>query len=666
MVCRNWRWIVVDLTIIVPYYNGERFIKPLLNSIPSSLPVIVVDDQSDLPLEIAQMRAWRPQGGWTLHRPDKKGYFTGSCNTAIQMCKTDVLILNQDVELQGTAWLDLLERHRKDYALIGESIKGSHPAFPNRYVHGVFQFMMRDAIDQVGLMDAKTYPLWGASALWQWQICRQGFRSLPLDEIPGLIHKRTGNYGESIRGLLRTMNEETVGKMIRTPPEISVVIPCYNHGRYIRDAVNSLIGGLTPLGVFPPQTFQSFEIIIVDDGSTDGTTQKQVDELADGWQGIRVFHTANGGTAAAHNYGIERAVGKYITVMSADDMREPWAIEKLYRTSLANPHSLVYDNLKTFTHGGRGHVWKTDSYDFETLLHKNMVPVGTMFSKKAWEEVGGYPEALKYGREDWGFAIAMGARGYCGVKIEEPGYLYRREGQNRTETNTTPEWRDRFLAQLVSLFPSIYKGDRPMACCGKGGSGAVRSAKPKGALMMEASMAGVEGMILLEYLGKNYGSQQWGGPNLPSRRIYIFGNNPKDKVKLVDKRDAEWFLNRREHGKAVFRQVPLHSPRPMAAPEPVQEVALPLPEPVGVAEMVIVATPILVDAPTIPQNAPVEDTAPMLTIDPNEMTASVVMEWAVGRTAEELQMLLDLEGVGRKRKVLTLQLKELLRRVESE
>ena len=694
-----------NLTIIVPYYNGELFIRPLLNSIPLGLPVIVVDDQSDTPLFLDGYPNVR------VVRLETKGYFTGAINFATSLCTTDVLVLNQDVELQGTAWLDLIGKHRKDYALIGESIKGPHPAFPNLYPHGVFMFMRRDAIDQVGLMNAVDYPLWGASALWQWQICRQGFRSLPLETIPGLVHKRQGWAGDSIRGLL-SHNGVDKNLLIRTPPEVSVIIPCYNHGRYIRDAVNSLIGGLTPLGVFPPQTFQSFEIIIVDDGSTDGTTPGQVDELADGWQGIRVYHTANGGTAAAHNYGIERAVGKYITTMSADDMREPWAIESLYRASLANPHSLVYDNLKTFTHGGRGHVWKTDPYDFEVLLEKNMVPVGTMFEKKAWEEVGGYPEALKYGREDWGFAIAMGAKGYCGVKLEEPGYLYRREGQNRTETNTTPEWRDRFLAQMVGLFPSLYKGDRPMACCGKGGSGAVRSAKPKGVLAMEA-MAGVDGMALLEYLGKNYGSQQWGGPNLPSHRIYVFGNNPKDKTKLVDRRDVEWFLNRRENGKPLFRQVPL--PRLMAASEPVKEVVPPTPEPTGMDEIVTVDAPVLVEEPATPMTdgetmrgwtggaallteptltidpnemtahveavttvarvepvpvvpfvEPIVAVSHVLGVDPSEMTASAVMDWAQGRTAEELRAVLVLEQEGRQRKVLTFQLKELIARVERD
>ena len=72
---------------------------------------------------------------------------------------------------------------------------------------------------------------------------------------------------------------------------------------------------------------------------------------------------------------------------------------------------------------------------------------------------------MNRGREDWAFNIALGTKGYCGVRVDYPGYLYRREGQNRTLHNTNPAWRERFLTQLWGLFPRIYAGDRPIMCC---------------------------------------------------------------------------------------------------------------------------------------------------------------------------------------------------------
>src|SRR5690606_3781254 len=117
--------------------------------------------------------------------------------------------------------------------------------------------------------------------------------------------------------------------LIRTPPLVSVIVPCYNYGRYLDDCINSLIGGPTSLGEHLGQTMQSLEIIIVDDASTDGTPEIGA-RLAEAWKGIRYYRLdQNVGTAQALNFGIERAVGQYITFLSADDMREPDSIEKL-------------------------------------------------------------------------------------------------------------------------------------------------------------------------------------------------------------------------------------------------------------------------------------------------------------------------------------------------
>ncbi|HXM47111.1 MAG TPA: glycosyltransferase family A protein [Pyrinomonadaceae bacterium] len=80
-------------------------------------------------------------------------------------------------------------------------------------------------------------------------------------------------------------------------PKVSVIIPCYNHGSYIDEAVDSVLA----------QTFPDFEIIIVNDGSTD---QETVQKLADFNQPqTTVLHTANQGLAAARNSGIQNSTG---------------------------------------------------------------------------------------------------------------------------------------------------------------------------------------------------------------------------------------------------------------------------------------------------------------------------------------------------------------------
>ena len=92
-------------------------------------------------------------------------------------------------------------------------------------------------------------------------------------------------------------------------------------------------------------------------------------------------------------------------------------------------------------------------FDFDRLLDRNLVPAGIMFSRAGWKAAGGYPEAMRFGRQDWGFAVAMGQAGYCGVHVPEPLYLYRREGQNRTLRNSDAQWRETFVQQIPRPIP---------------------------------------------------------------------------------------------------------------------------------------------------------------------------------------------------------------------
>lgn len=556
-----------NLTIVVPFYNGHEHIDRLLWSLPGDIPIIIVDDLSDKPLRISD------RDNVTVVRMKRKGYFSGAVNAGIAACKTDVLVLNQDTWLAGDEWQGFIEVNRDRYAMIGERIRGVHPAFPEGYIHGTFMFMRRDAINKVLYLNEVDFPLWGATAEWQWRVARAGFKVLPMGEIPSFHHARGEGqpYGTSISQLLkREPGHQDL--LVRTPPLVSVVIPSYNQGKYLRDAVNSLIGGPTSLGHHPGQTLQAFEIIIVDDASTDAESRELAHELADPWKGIHVIQlTKNVGAAAAQNVGITRACGRYITVMDGDDMREPHALNALYRACVANPGMVAYDDIRIFADGVWGKVLRMpDTYDFDILVEKNQMHKGIMYPRKAWEAVGGYPEQMRQGREDWGFNVALGRAGYCGVHVSGTGYLYRREGQNRTLRNTSPEWRDYFMEQLRGIFPDVYNGERPMACCGKGK--VTQPAQPRtlarGVTVQRAASAQAPtGFVQIEYQGTNYGTTVWGGPgSAPSGRSYTFGAGAADRIKYVDPRDVQWFRNLREGGQNVFAMVQV-KPAPQPAPE---------------------------------------------------------------------------------------------------
>lgn len=540
-----------NLTAVVTFRNGHSTIEHTLDSLPADLPIVVVDDLSDIPYQTSRPNV-------RVVRMAERGYPAGACNTGMQECATDVLLLGQDNVLTGEAWKALVAQ-RETFGVVGDAVMG-HPAFPKGYVQATWMLMRRDAINKVGLFNAKDYPAWGCTSEWQLRACRQGFKALPTS-VPGLEHARQDKrFGQSmVRALAAEPHKREL--FLHTPPAISVVIPCYNYGRYLGDAVNSLLGGTTCLGTFAPQSWQSFEIIIVDDASTDDS-YATAKALANDWQGVHVYRNAvNAGTAQTINAGIRKAHGKYIAVLSADDMMEPTRLEQLYRAAEANPHSAVYDDMRVFQQGKRTQTLRMmHDYDFEVLLKKNMISYALLYPRKAWEEVGGYPVIFDNGREDWAFNVALGAKGYCGIHIAEPLFLYRRDQQNRSLRNSGIDWRAEFVSKMHATFPNLYRGERPTMCCG---SKATRVAPRRNAsvnvvagLARTGGLPGGNGMVRLEFVAKHSSTLPFHGAE--TQTVYAFGGHRK--LGWVAAEDVDDLLQRVEGGKPIFRLAPVPTP----------------------------------------------------------------------------------------------------------
>jgi len=338
-------------------------------------------------------------------------------------------------------------------------------------------------------------------------------------------------------------------------PLISVVIPCYQYGRYLPDAIHSLIGGPTSLGSFLAQTLQDFEIVIVDDASPDDTYSFAKKFLgSDRISYIR--NQENLGTAAALNVGIRQATGQYITFLSADDMMETTRLEKMVNTARDNPHQLVYDDLQTFKDGQRQDVMPLMPYDFDKLLYKNTMHAGILYPRQAWAESGGYPEQFKDGREDWAFNLRLGLFGYCGVHVKEPLYLYRREGQNRSLNNGGTDNRIMWLKKMQQLYPELYRGEKTTMCCGN-------KSKPKVLAQSSSSrnaptrnqyiepIYSESGMVLVEYQLPKAGKVLYTGA--VTGRQYAFSSSHKRNN--VDVRDAPALLQRIEDRRRAFLRV---------------------------------------------------------------------------------------------------------------
>lgn len=148
-------------------------------------------------------------------------------------------------------------------------------------------------------------------------------------------------------------------------PLVSVIVPVYNVEKYLDECVESLVG----------QTYENLEIILIDDGSTDGSGG-MCDDYASRDERIKVWHTKNNGVSVARNFGIERSSADYITFVDADDFLAVDAIEKLVAGVLAEPS--VDISLGDVT------VYHTAGYTEDPP--KRLTPINQLFSVKSSSE----------------------------------------------------------------------------------------------------------------------------------------------------------------------------------------------------------------------------------------------------------------------------------------
>lgn len=239
--------------------------------------------------------------------------------------------------------------------------------------------------------------------------------------------------------------------------KVSVVIPCYNYGKWVADAMNS---------VYKQSANFDFEIVVVDDGSTDdpGSIVRQVaDEhyLTATW----LFSKENGGVASARNHGIERAMGEYIVCLDADDIiGSPHFLQTLADALDADPTlGIAYTGLTLMHEDGRlyeGVHSFPGSFNFdEQVAGRNQVPTCCMFRKQAWRRAGGYRKALEPA-EDANLWLRMTSLGYGARQVSEEGMFHYRLHPNslsstiRAQKAREPKWND---------FPWVKDGLRPFA-----------------------------------------------------------------------------------------------------------------------------------------------------------------------------------------------------------
>lgn len=173
-------------------------------------------------------------------------------------------------------------------------------------------------------------------------------------------------------------------------PKISVVIPTYNAAQYVGEAIESVLN----------QTFKDYEIVVVDDGSTDNTEellQKYVDR-------IRYIKQKNGGEGAARNRGIREAHGEWVAFLDADDLWLPHKLKVQMEFVEQHPDvdfiygdTSVFDSNRVLSKSVFSERQPHEGRIIKNLLRENCVPILSVIArKKCFEKSGLFKEGMKY------------------------------------------------------------------------------------------------------------------------------------------------------------------------------------------------------------------------------------------------------------------------------
>lgn len=235
-------------------------------------------------------------------------------------------------------------------------------------------------------------------------------------------------------------------------PRISVILPVFNGRRFLSGAVRSVLA----------QSLPPCELIVVDDGSTDGSLE-ELDALPPAPFPVRVLRQANAGQSAARNAAAREATGEYLAFLDQDDAWYPRHLEELAAPLVANPavgwaycdfDEMDLDgNLVTrafLKEQGVSHPKRTI---YECVEGDLMVlPSASVMRRDAFEQVGGFDEALS-GYEDDDLFVRFFRLGWEHAFVDRPLLRFRIHAAGSSASSRFLESRLRYAAKLAAILP---------------------------------------------------------------------------------------------------------------------------------------------------------------------------------------------------------------------
>jgi glycosyltransferase involved in cell wall biosynthesis len=198
-------------------------------------------------------------------------------------------------------------------------------------------------------------------------------------------------------------------------PVLSVVIPYYNQGKLLYEAIESVEAAEKNL----------YEIIVVNDGSTDEASKKIAEDLAR--RGYHVINQENKGLGAARNTGIQAAKGEFILPLDSDNKIKPQYItESIAILKRDQGIGVVYGNPVFFGDVEKKRKFKPFEFNRELLLFVNYIDACAVYRKELWQQVSGYDETMPWmGLEDWDLWLRMSDRNVGFHHLDKEMFYYR-------------------------------------------------------------------------------------------------------------------------------------------------------------------------------------------------------------------------------------------------
>jgi len=195
--------------------------------------------------------------------------------------------------------------------------------------------------------------------------------------------------------------------------KLSVIIPCYNHGKYLREAIESLYSNWITIDM---------EVMVVDDCSTDDSFDIAINLSKE--FGFSIYQMEkNSKLSAVRNEGIRRTNGNIIVCLDSDDKLPPNYLQDNYNNMLMYSIDVSYNNSLMFGATNKEIEWP--EFNIETLRRSPFIHCSSMYRKEIWESVGGYDESMIDGWEDYEFWMRAARAGFKFKKCNSTHLFYR-------------------------------------------------------------------------------------------------------------------------------------------------------------------------------------------------------------------------------------------------